>query len=98
MLETLDPAVASAHDFFEQTANRVPGARCLGHRNYDATTKTFGPYVWQTYEQVQDRRRNFGIGITQLHQQLGISGQQYGVGLWCQNRPEWQIVGKSRCL
>lgn len=75
-------------------ANRLPAARCLGHRNYDPTTKTFGPFVWQTYAQVQDRRKNFGLGLVQLNQNLGVSGRQYGVGLWCQNRPEWQIVGK----
>lgn len=27
-----------------------------------------------------------------LHEQLGITGKQYGVGLWVQNRPEWQII------
>jgi long-chain acyl-CoA synthetase len=26
-------------------------------------TKTFGPYVWETYGQIQERRKNFGIGI-----------------------------------
>lgn len=92
LLESLDPSVATAHDFFEQTANRVPGARCLGRREYDAVTKTWGPYLWETYAQIQTRRRNFGIGMVQLHAQVGITGKQHGVGLWCQNRPEWQIV------
>ncbi|GAB7354410.1 hypothetical protein MBLNU459_g4903t1 [Dothideomycetes sp. NU459] len=92
MLETLDPQVATAHDFFEQTATNSPNNKCLGHRPYDPATKTFGPYVWETYGQVQKRRRDFGIGIVSLHQQLGITGKQYGVGLWCQNRPEWQIT------
>lgn len=26
------------------------------------------------------------------HEELGVIGKQYGVGLWCQNRPEWQII------
>ena len=91
-VHTLDPEVKTAHDFFEQSARRVPNANCLGHRAYDPATKTFGPYQWETYAQVQKRRANFGVGLVQLHEQLGIRERQYGVGLWCQNRPEWQIV------
>jgi long-chain acyl-CoA synthetase len=70
----------------------VPNLKCLGHRPYDANTQTFGQYVWQTYAQVQERRRNFGVGLIALHEQVGVTGRQYGVGLWCQNRPEWQIT------
>ena len=92
LIHTLDPDVKSAHDFFEQSAKRLPNQKCLGHRPYDAATKTFGPYVWETYSQIQKRRANFGAGLVALHQQLGVNGTQYGVGLWCQNRPEWQIV------
>ena len=92
LIYTLDPEVKTAHDFFEQSAKRLPNKSCLGHRPYDPTTKTFAPYIWQTYSQIQRRRANFGVGLVALHQQLGVSGTQYGVGLWCQNRPEWQIV------
>jgi len=91
-LHSLDPQITSAHDYFEQTANRVPNAKCLGQRPYDAMRKTFGPYVWETYGQVQERRKNFGVGLVHLHSKHGITGRQYGVGLWCQNRPEWQVV------
>ena len=92
LLHTLDPEVKTAHDFFEQSAKRVPNSNCLGHRPYDPLTKKFGPYKWETYAQVQKRRADFGVGLVQLHQQLGVNGTQYGVGLWCQNRPEWQLV------
>ncbi|KAG9695462.1 acetyl-CoA synthetase-like protein, partial [Aureobasidium melanogenum] len=92
LLHSLDPQITSAHDFFEQTANRIPNAKCLGHRPYDAMTKTFGPYVWETYREVQERRKKFGIGMVHLHSKHGITGRQHGIGLWCQNRPEWQIV------
>lgn len=92
VVDTLDPSVKTAHDFFEQTAKRVPTQKCLGHRPYDPATKVYGSYVWQTYAQVQQRRANFGVGLAALHEQAGVQGRQYGVGLWCQNRPEWQIV------
>ena len=92
LVTTLDPAVGTVHELFEQTAKRLPNQRCLGHRPYDAVNKTFGPYEWQTYAQIQKRRANFGVGLVALHEKVGVTGTQYGVGLWCQNRPEWQIV------
>ena len=91
VIHTLDPDVKTAHDIFEQTAKRVPNNKCLGHRPYDPATKTFGPYVWETYAQVQKRRANFGVGLVALLESIGASGKQ-GLGLWCQNRPEWQIT------
>lgn len=92
ILYTLDPSVSTAHDFFEQTANRVPRSKCLGHRPYDPITKQHGPYEWQTYGEIQERRKNFGIGLVEILQSAGITGTQHGIGLWCQNRPEWQIT------
>lgn len=92
IVKTLDESITNCHDMFEQTANKVPRYKCLGHRPYDSATKTFGPYVWETYQEVQRRRANFGAGLVELHREVGVIGQQYGVGLWCQNRPEWQIT------
>ncbi|KAK3110626.1 medium-chain fatty acid-CoA ligase faa2 [Teratosphaeriaceae sp. CCFEE 6253] len=92
VLHTLDPAITTIHELFEQSAQRVPNRRCLGTRPYDSTTKQFGGYVWQTYSQIQKRRADFGVGIVALHERVGVTGTQYGVGLWCQNRPEWQVV------
>ena len=42
---------------------------------------------------VQKRRANFGVGIKHVVKEAGVFDQKYGVGLWCQNRPEWQITG-----
>ncbi|TKX27494.1 AMP-binding enzyme-1 [Elsinoe australis] len=92
IMKTVDPNVQTGHDIFDQSANRHPNANCLGHRPYDAQKKTWGKYVWQTYGEVQKRRAHAGVGLVILHEQLGITGKQYGIGLWCQNRPEWQII------
>lgn len=92
LLYTLDADVKSAHDFFEQTANRSPNNKCLGRREYDPQTQKWGGYLWETYGEIQKRRANFGAGLKQIHEAVGVNGSQYGVGLWCQNRPEWQIV------
>lgn len=92
VLQTLDPAVRTAHEIFESSLKKYPNNRCLGERSYDGVTKTWGGFTWQTYKQVGERRRNFGVGILELHKQLGITDEKFGVGLWCQNRPEWQIT------
>lgn len=93
LLQTVDPTTLTAHDMFENSAKSRPNARCLGSRPWDPVTKTFGKYKWLTYKETAERRRNFGIGIVELHKTLGVTGSKYGVGLWCQNRPEWQITG-----
>lgn len=79
---------------FESTANRQPKAHCLGWRPYNPVTKKFGNYQWINYQTVQKRRAAFGAGLAELHNKHGCNRSgPYGVGLWCQNRPEWQITG-----
>jgi len=73
---------------------KFPANRCLGWRPYNVATKTFGPYEWMDYQTVQRRRTEFGAGLIELHKHAGVTEQKYGVGLWCQNRPEWQITGR----
>lgn len=94
LLKTLDPAVLTMHDAFELSVKNRPNAKCLGTRRWDPLAKTYGPYEWQTYIQIAERRRNFGVGLRQLHNLAGVTEAKYGVGLWCQNRAEWQITGK----
>lgn len=95
LLSNLDPNVKTAHEFFETTVKTLPTNRAFGHRPYDPVTKKFGDYVWQDYQTVAKRRENLGKGLVELHREAGIVGTQHGVGLWCQNRPEWQITGQS---
>ncbi|KAI0053843.1 acetyl-CoA synthetase-like protein [Auriscalpium vulgare] len=50
-------------------------------------------YVWQTYAQVDVRRRNLGSAIHSLFEDGTLAGGELPtVGIWSQNRPEWQIV------
>ncbi|KAH8594575.1 hypothetical protein B0O99DRAFT_687796 [Bisporella sp. PMI_857] len=92
LLKTLDPNIRTAHDSFEATLKKWPNRRCLGSRVWDSASKTFRNYNWITYAQTAVRRKNFGAGLVKLHKMVGVKeNRQYGVGLWCQNRPEWQI-------
>jgi len=92
LLETLVPEITTSHEAFEATVARYPRNRCLGHRPYDPVTRKFGAYVWEEYAAVAKRRADFGSGLVHLHKQAGVTATKYGVGLWCQNRPEWQIT------
>lgn len=91
LLETLDPKILTAHDAFEASVKKRPNARCLGTRHWNPADKTFGNYEWQTYGDVATRRKNFGAGVVELHRKAGVTEEKFGVGLWCQNRAEWQI-------
>ncbi|KAF1844885.1 long-chain-fatty-acid-CoA ligase/ protein binding protein [Cucurbitaria berberidis CBS 394.84] len=92
LLETLIPEITTPHEAFENSVARYPRNKCLGHRPYDPVSKTFGAYVWEDYETIAKRRKNFGAGLVHLHKQAGVTAAKYGVGLFCQNRPEWQIT------
>ena len=82
---------------FELAANRFPRNKCLGWRPYDSVRQTWGNFEWMDYATVQRRRANFGVGIVSVNKDNGVNDQTYGVGLWCQNRPEWQITGMIFC-
>lgn len=92
LLQTLDPAVLTVQDLFEISATKSANAKCLGSRVWDPVSKSYGNYGWMTYGEVATRRRNFGVGVSELHKRAGVTEEKYGVGLWCQNRPEWQIA------
>ena len=94
LLQTLDPSLLTAHDAFESTSKKRSSARALGTRHWNAATQTHGKFEWITYGEVAARRRNLGVGLVELHKNVGITGDQYGIGLWCQNRAEWQLTGK----
>lgn len=66
----------------------------LGTRPIDPKTGKRGAYVWQTYRQVSYRVNNFGSGLVHLAKTVaGLSKlEQFPVGLWSTNRPEWCIA------
>lgn len=62
--------VTTLFESFERTVKTGPKNDCMGHREYDPVTKIWGPYVWQSYETVQQRRNNFGSGLLNLFEQV----------------------------
>jgi len=62
--------VTTLFESFERTVKNTPKNDCLGHREYDKTTKTWGPYVWESYEATHARRNKFGSGVLGLFEQV----------------------------
>lgn len=79
-------------------ALRQPKRPCFGVRPWDGKTQSFGPYQWMDYQTARRRRAAIGAGLVEVHERVGVKGRNYGVGLWCQNRPEWQLVGWFICF
>ena len=97
LLKTLDPAVRTIHDLFESSAQAFVNQPCLGTRAWLPATQTWdNKFQWMTYGQIAERRKNLGAGLVEIHKAVGYDHDKYGVGIWSQNRPEWQISGK-RC-
>ncbi|KAH8907204.1 long-chain fatty acid CoA ligase-like protein [Coniochaeta sp. PMI_546] len=92
LLETFDAKEQTVHDIFENSVAKRANKPCLGWRPWNPATRTWEEkYVWITYAEVAERRKNLGAGIVELHESNGIRTGKYGVGLWSQNRAEWQI-------
>jgi long-chain acyl-CoA synthetase len=72
VLGTDEYKVTTAYETFARGLSKAAKDKCLGHRPYDAATKTWGPYVWQTYEQVAKRRDAIGSGIVKLHENVRL--------------------------
>lgn len=93
LLDRLEASCSTFHELFEKAWQDRPNKRMLGRRPWNPATKTWEPrYEWMTYAEVAERRKNMGAGIAELHQRVGITAHNYGVGIWSQNRPEWQIT------
>jgi long-chain acyl-CoA synthetase len=62
--------VTTLFESFERSVKRNPKNDCLGHREYDRASKGWGPYVWQSYEDIHGRRNRFGSGLLSLFEQF----------------------------
>ncbi|KAF8636675.1 hypothetical protein AX17_003481 [Amanita inopinata Kibby_2008] len=67
----------------------------LGHRPIvsQSPLRYANKYVWQTYGEVDERRRHIGSALHAMFRAGTLGGGEYDtVGIWSQNRPEWQII------
>lgn len=92
---TFSPKIKTTIDLFN-TGYKVSKDRpCLGHRPVkNAATGERGPYVWQTYRQINHRVTNFGSGLMNHlnHTMNDPRTSNIPIGIWSINRPEWMIA------
>jgi long-chain acyl-CoA synthetase len=62
--------VTTLFESFERSVKTHPKHDCLGHREYNKATKGWGPYVWESYEDIRTRRNKFGSGLLSLFEQV----------------------------
>ncbi|KAF5018272.1 hypothetical protein F66182_9757 [Fusarium sp. NRRL 66182] len=93
LVTSLEPEIHSTHDILDRSARKWPNSRCLGTRHWNQATQQWeDKYDWISYADFNVRRKNFGAGIVEIHKLINYSADKYGVGLWSQNRAEWQIA------
>ncbi|KAF4448859.1 long-chain acyl- synthetase [Fusarium austroafricanum] len=93
LVDSLEPGINSTHDILNRSARKWPNNRCLGTRHWNQATQQWeDKYDWISYAEFDARRKNFGAGLVEIHKAINYSPEKYGVGLWSQNRAEWQIA------
>ncbi|KAH0584041.1 hypothetical protein H2248_009615 [Termitomyces sp. 'cryptogamus'] len=88
VLKTLD-------EVFESGLSVGKDQPFLGHRPIISTKplKFASQYTWETYGNVDLRRRNVGSALASLFATGELGGGELNtVGIWSANRPEWQII------
>ena len=81
--------VTSTHEAFELGYIKSPKGACLGTRPLASASplKYADKYIWQTYEQVRQRKMNLGSGVEALFRDGTAGGGELPtVGIWCINR------------
>ncbi|KAJ3221528.1 Long chain acyl-CoA synthetase 7 peroxisomal [Chytriomyces hyalinus] len=90
------PKVKTLHDVFQNGLRINPKGNCLGHRpvHYDHNTGAMvaQDYVWQSYEQVDQRIKDFGCGLVKLHQDVAGKDSKFNLGIYSINNPEYVIA------
>lgn len=83
-------ALRTLDEIFETGLKAGKDREFLGHRPIISTSplKFANNFLWQTYSQVDVRRRHVGSALASLFQKGELGGGEYEtVGIWSANRP-----------
>ncbi|ORY48443.1 acetyl-CoA synthetase-like protein [Rhizoclosmatium globosum] len=90
------PTVKTLHDVFQHSLKATPKNDCLGHRPvyWDGASGTWKAkdYVWQSYETVYARIKDFGSGVMKLAEEFGLDDKHFNFGVYSVNNPEYVIA------
>ncbi|EGF83371.1 hypothetical protein BATDEDRAFT_84918 [Batrachochytrium dendrobatidis JAM81] len=84
------PGINTLHDVLQNGVSISGDKPFLGTRAM--TSAGFGPYSWQTYNQVLQRVKNLGAGLVKRGMKEGDN-----IGLFSINRAEW-IIAEHACF
>ncbi|KAJ8519883.1 hypothetical protein ONZ45_g3204 [Pleurotus djamor] len=92
--ENTPGALLTLPDVFQLGLNLGKDRPFLGHRPVVSQNplKFADHYVWQTYGEIDVRRRHIGSALVHLFRTGVLEGELESVGIWAINRPEWQLV------
>ncbi|KAI0637080.1 acetyl-CoA synthetase-like protein [Trametes polyzona] len=82
-------------EIYDEGFRRAKGGRFLGHRPVVSTEplKYADYHVWQTWTEVDARRRALGSAIHKLFETGVLGGGDLPtVGIWSKNCPNWQVI------
>ncbi|RHZ45732.1 hypothetical protein Glove_658g22 [Diversispora epigaea] len=88
-LVAFPPGATTLYENFLHGINESEGGNFLGHRQVD--NGIVGPYVWESYPEVQKRVANFGSGLRKL--ELDTKGI---LGFFSENNPQY-VIGELAC-
>ncbi|KAF8654112.1 hypothetical protein AX16_003645 [Volvariella volvacea WC 439] len=87
--------IKTVDEIFELGLSRGKNRPFLGYRKVVSKEplKFAASYTWETYGQIDQRRRHIGSALTKLFRDGQLGGGEFDtIGIWSQNRPEWQLL------
>ncbi|EPT05970.1 hypothetical protein FOMPIDRAFT_1021105 [Fomitopsis schrenkii] len=88
-------ALTTCWEIFEEGLRRSNGGPCFGRRPIVSKEplKFADHYVWESWPQIDGRRRAIGSALHSLFRKGVLGGGALDtVGIWSKNTPEWQLL------
>lgn len=95
LITTYHPTITTVPESFDAVANAFPDAECWGERKFNASTNTWGEFVYESYGVAQARKLAFGKGLADVVQEVtGLDARvkPYCVGLYGPNSVSWILA------
>ncbi|ODV91154.1 hypothetical protein CANCADRAFT_31892 [Tortispora caseinolytica NRRL Y-17796] len=92
LLKTWHPEVTTPHDVVNNAINLNRHKPCFGRRSFDAKSGKWGPYVYESYDDLDVQRQQLGSGFTHILNSHGLPTMQANIGVFAETRAEWLLT------